>query len=320
MKMPTTYLVTPLKKNSIIEEQIFKKGKQTFSVIKTWSKGVLITESKPISKIVDGKKITQFKSFKFKENRFDYKKKLVLPEDLSENESKGLKKLHKSDDLYGWNLDEYGWKSHKYDYTVIGEYEIKQVPVHQLTLFSSEQELQILPLTKEQVTEFSKNGLPQSLLYELSDSTEVCAPVFDERTSLSIDDEELPDFYEKFKVKYDAALKEANFPKLPKTKKVKSADLRYALVNESWIKRSWYELTIYEDFDFSKLQIHISRDDIFGSDSYVETFSLNYGELDFEFRENYGANSSETYIVDSNGKQTGFEIIDDEEDNEDEDE
>jgi hypothetical protein len=82
--------------------------------------------------------------------------------------------------------------------------------------------------------------------------------------------------------------------------------------NESWIKRSWCELTIYEDFDFSKLQIYISRDDIFGSDSYVETFSLNYGEFDFEFRENYGANSSETYIVDSNGKQTEFEIIDDE--------
>jgi hypothetical protein len=320
MKMPTTYLVTPLKKNSLVNEQIFKKGKHTFTVITTWEKVVLITESVPKNKTVDGKKVTILKEFKFKENRFDYKKKLVLPEDLSENEIKGLKKLFKSDDLYGWKLDESGWKSYKDSYTLFGEYESRHVPVHQLTLFSSEQELQILTLTKEQVTEFSKNGLPQSLLYELSDSTEVCAPVFDERTSLSIDDEELPDFYEKFKIKYDDALKEANFPKLSKSKKVKSADLKYALVQESWIKRSWYELTIYEDFNFSKLQIYISRDDIFGSDSYVETFSLNYDELDFEFRENYGANSSETYIVDSNGKQTGFEIIDDEEDNEDEDE
>ena len=86
---------------------------------------------------------------------------------------------------------------------------------------------------------------------------------------------------------------------------------RICLVNESWIKRSWYELTIYEDFDFSKLKMYISRDCIFGSDAYVETFSLNYDEINFEFRENYGANSSETYIIDSNGKQTGFEIIDD---------
>ena len=311
-KMTTAFLVTPLKNNSIVEEEIFKKGRQTFSVIKTWGKGVLITESIPNSEMIDGIKITAFKNLKFKEDIFDYKKKLVLPENLSDKDSKELNKLFKSDNFHSWNLKKYGWASNEYNYTVLGDFDSIKVPVNQLTLVSSEHELQILYLTKEQVKNYSENGVPQSVIDELSDSTKVCNPVFDERTSLTVDGKELPDFYERFKIKYDEALKEENYPKFSKSKKIKPADLKYALVNVSWIKRSWYELTIYEDFDFSKLKIHISRDSIFGSDDYVETFSLNYDGLELEFRQNYGADSSEIFIVDSNGNETEFEILEDE--------
>ena len=198
--MTTAFLVTPLKNNSIVEEEIFKKGRQTFSVIKTWGKGVLITESIPNSEMIDGIKITAFKNLKFKEDIFDYKKKLVLPENLSDKDSKELNKLFKSDNFHSWNLKKYGWASNEYNYTVLGDFDSIKVPVNQLTLVSSEHELQILYLTKEQVKNYSENGVPQSVIDELSDSTEVCNPVFDERTSLTVDGEEYPDFYEKFKI------------------------------------------------------------------------------------------------------------------------
>jgi hypothetical protein len=294
MNMRTAYLVTTLTKNSIVEEQIFKKGKQTFSLINTWERGVLISETIPKSKVVDGNKVATLKNFKFKENEFDYKKKLVLPDDLSDADSKALKKLFKSDDLKSWNLEEYGWSSSKCNYTLIGEFDYKKIPVHQLTLFCSEKELQIFFLTKTQVNQYSKEGLQQSVLDNFPFSVDVTDPVFDERTLLSVNDEEIPDFFNKFKVKYEKALKNEEFPAISKHKKVKKSELEFAIVTENWIKRSWYELIIYEDFDFSKLKIYISRDNIFGSDSYVETFALNYGDLAFEFQENYGVNSSET--------------------------
>ena len=316
--MHSTFFVTPLNKNALVNEKIFKKGKHTFSVISTYSKCVLIANNIPKSKQVKGLKYTIFKNFDFKEGGSNYKRKLILPDDLDEEESKLLKQLFKSDYIYSWRLKEHGWKSFKETYLLIGEFESIEVPVHRLTLFSSEQELQIMFLSKEQVHEICKNGLPQSLIDELSGESEVSAPVFDERTTLTIDDKEVPDFYKKFKIKYDNARKRKIIFDSSKNIDITSSEHKFALIGENYIKRSWYQLTIYEDFDFSNLDINISRESIFGSDSYLETFSLNYGDLTFEFLENYGVSSSEIYIIDSNGKRITFKIVDDEEEDENE--
>ena len=90
-------------------------------------------------------------NFKFKEDSIDYKKKLILPENLSDKDSKAINKMFKSDNLYSWNLEKYGWASKEHNYKVLGDFNSIKVPVNQLTLVSSEHELKTLYLTKDQV-------------------------------------------------------------------------------------------------------------------------------------------------------------------------
>jgi hypothetical protein len=133
--------------------------------------------------------------------------------------------------------------------------------------------------------------------------------------------EEIPNFQKLFKQKYDQAVKEyeIEFPPSKKSnKKNAKSNLSYAVVGDRWIKRSWYKLTIYEEFDFSKIIIHISRDVLFGQDSYAETFRLSYGDIEFDFYENNGANSDSCELMSSDGKSVGFEVLDEEYDDEDE--
>ncbi len=66
------------------------------------------------------------------------------------------------------------------------------------------------------------------------------------------------------------------------------------------------------NFDFSKLEIYISREQNFGRNSYVEIFSLSYDGKEFEFQENYGANSEEMCLMTSDGKVKDFEILEEE--------
>ncbi len=75
--MKNVYLVMPQKNNSLVKEEIYKKGKLKLSIFTSWKKCVLITDSIPKSKIIDGIKITEFKNIQFKENKFDFKTKLI---------------------------------------------------------------------------------------------------------------------------------------------------------------------------------------------------------------------------------------------------
>ena len=113
---------------------------------------------------------------------------------------------------------------------------------------------------------------------------------------------------------WNEAVKKANLARPSEKKKIKSSELKYAVVGEYWIKRAWYYLIIYEDFDFSKISIDVSRDYVFGSNTFYDTFSLSYDGRYFEFFENYGRNSTNEYIVDGNGKRSDFFVLDDLED------
>ena len=67
-----------------------------------------------------------------------------------------------------------------------------------------------------------------------------------------------------------------------------------------------------EEFDFSKLHIYISRDMIFPTDSYRETFSLGYDDKEFEFYEADGTNADSCSLITSDGKEIGFNLLDEE--------
>ena len=313
--MKNVYLVIPQKNNSLVKEEIYKKGKLKLSISSTWKKCVLITDSIPKSKIIDGIKITEFKNIQFKENEFDFKTKLVLPDELTETEREKLKNIFK--DGFTWMLDSEGWKPSKLVYRLKGEFNAPSVPVHKLTLFTSEIELIHRSITSEEFQDYSKNGMPRSLF---EDSVETSAPIFDDLTSLTIDEVEVPNFQKNFKIQYDLAVKDTAFEPAPFNNKLKTKETHYAVIGESWIKRSWYDLIIYEDFDFSKIEISVSRDYVFGKEICYETFSLLYDKIEFEFRENFGANSSDFSLIDNKGNVTNLNLFDDDDEDEDEDE
>jgi len=253
--MKNVYLLTPQKNNSLVKEVIYKKGKLNLSIFSSWKKCVLILDNIPKSKIIDGIKITEFKNIEFKENKFDFKSKLVLPDELTEVERKKLKNIFK--DGFTWMLDSEGWKPNKLIYRLQGEFNATSVPVHKLTLFTSEIELVHRSITTAEFEDYSKNGMPRSLF---EDSVETSAPIFDDLTSLTIDEVEVPGFQKNFKIKYDIAVKDAAFEPQPDNKKLKTKEIHYSVIGESWIKRSWYDLIIYEAFDFSKIEISVYRD------------------------------------------------------------
>ena len=313
--MKNVYLVMPKKNNSLVKEEIYKKGKLKLSISSTWKKCVLITDNIPKSKIIDGIKITEFKNIQFKENEFDFKTKLVLPDELTETEREKLKNIFK--DGFTWMLDSEGWKPSKLVYRLKGEFNAPSVPVHKLTLFTSEIELIHRSITSEEFQDYSKNGMPRSLF---EDSVETSAPIFDDLTSLTIDEVEVPNFQKNFKIQYDLAVKDTAFEPAPFNNKLKTKETHYAVIGESWIKRSWYDLIIYEDFDFSKIEISVSRDYVFGKEICYETFSLLYDKIEFEFRENFGANSSDFSLIDNKGNVTNLNLFDDDNEDEDEDE
>jgi hypothetical protein len=312
--MATKFLIRPLKINALLQEESYKKGKSTFCIESKWKECLIIVDKKPKSKNIDSKKVTVLNNPKLIDHQYDYKKKLVLSEGMADSDKKLIRKKYRDNDLYSIDDDD-GWKSLKETYTLLGDFEIKEVPVHELTLFTSEVEGLGMSITKKQFDEYRTVGMPYLDFEEFEGSTEYCAPIFNEMTSLSVDDVEISNFQKLFKQKYDQAAKdyEIEFPPNKKSnKKSTKSNLSYAVIGDRWIKRSWYKLTIYEEFDFSKIIIHISRNRLFGQDAHVETFTLSYGDVEFDFYQNDGANSDSYELRSSDGKSVGFEVLDEE--------
>ena len=93
---------------------------------------------------------------------------------------------------------------------------------------------------------------------------------------------------------------------------------RYVALSDRWIKRSWYELNIYEPFDAGKLAVDVEIDEVFGIKDPVEVFQLYYDGVELVFRENYGVNAEDTYLLSSSGERRNFNVL--EEDSSDYDE
>jgi hypothetical protein len=311
--MKNVFLITPKKNNSLLKEEIYKKGKHVFSILTSWKKCVLIVDKVPKPQLIDGVKTTEFANIDFKEGEYDCKQTLMLADKSGDAENKKIRKIFK-DGFYHYSFLDEGWKLHKIVYRLKGELSSQNVPVHKITLCTAQIELVYQVLSKAEFEDFAANGMPQSLYDDAVDNTGF---IFDASTGLSIDDLELQDFQNQFKVKYDKAVEDANFGEAPVSK---AKEIQYAVVGESWTNRSWYDLTIYEDFDFSKIEVVVLRDYVFGKNVCYETFSIMYGESEFEFRENFGADSTDYCLIDSNGNQKDLTLFDDDDDDDDDDE
>ena len=313
--MKNLFLISPQAANALIKEDVYQKGQSKLSIVSKWKKCLILAKSIPKSKTIDGTKSTEFKSIEFKENRSGFTRKLILPTEINKAEALKLKRIFR--DGFTWLIDKEGWKHKKSSYKLSGEFSANSVPVHNLTLATSEIELVHRAITPSEFEDFSKNGMPRSLF---EDSVATSSPIFDDLTSLTIDEVEIPYFTKDFKIKYDLAINKAKFESPASKWDSQNQEIKYAVIGESWIKRSWYDLTIYESFDLSKLNISISRNYIHGKNIYYDTFDLEYDGSEFEFRENWGASSSQFALIDNKGNESNLILFDDEDgDSEDED-
>lgn len=311
--MAKKYIITPKKKNALIQKEFFRKGKKFFYIETVWDKPEIVVNKKPNLKGFNPTEGFLLDTYKFKSGEQDSKSKLIVPENISDIEAKKIKNEFRE---CGYIIDIEGWESAETEIRAFGDLDIKETPYHLITLLSSEIEVLLMKITKDQYNSYLSEGLPQDQYEELEQNAEISGSIYDESTIIDIDGIEIPNFHKFFKPKYIQSVKEHEKKygtKLEsKNKKVK---IEYAIVGEKWIKRSWFTLEIFEKFDINKLNIEISRDVYFGKTDSVDTFSLSYAGNEFEFKENYGANSDDYYLMTSTGKRNHFDIIDsDEED------
>jgi hypothetical protein len=313
LKMAKKYLITPKKQNTLIQKEFYRKGKKFFYIETVWYKPEIVVDKKPNLKAFNPTEGFLLNTFKFKSGELDSKSKLVVPDNIVDTEAKKIKNEYRK---YGYIFDIEGWESAETEIRVFGDLDIEETPYHLITLFSSEIEVLLMKISKDQYQSYLSEGLPQDQYDELEQNAEISGSIYDESTIIDIDGTEIPNFHKLFKPKYIHSVKE--YEKKYGTKlnnKNKKVKIEYAVVGERWIKRSWFTLEIFEEFDISNLKIEISRDVYFGRTDYIDTFSLNYAGKEFEFKENYGADSDDYYLMTSAGERNHFDIIDsDEED------
>jgi hypothetical protein len=249
------------------------------------------------------------------------KGKLIFPENLSEAEVKLIKSEYKKQKSE-YYLNVKGWAAdNNLSYVVYGKFEVKEVPVHKLTLVTSQTELCVMKISEDQFSNYLKNGVPENEYEELDYSTNYSSPVFNTDTgiALDLDGHDVLNFYDLFKLKYNKAVEiyEESHPQI-KTQKI--SDLEFAAVSERFIKRSFYTLTIYEEFDFEKLEIEISKYDNFGSESKTLGFNLSYSGVTsdphFEFYSHEGTDYIDDALISSNGVRYDLSVVESEEDSE----
>ena len=311
--MISLFNVMPNALNAFTRHRVYRKGKRMLSVISTWPRCVLIVDTIPRAQTNVDTKVTEFADVKFYKNENDCDTEIKIPDTFSKAERSRLEKDFKANP---YCLHGDGWDLGETTYYLHGDFETKSVTAHTVTLFTSEVELVYKPLSKKQFKDYAENGMPQS---EFDDSIAESDPIFDELTMLTIDGAEVPDFQSRFKAKYDLAVRVAQADKRDAREATKSQNVAYAVIGESWIKRSWYDLTIYEDFDFSKVDVSVSRFHIFGTGVHRDFFTITYDGFEFEFRENLGANYSEYFLIDSKGNKTDLNLFDDDDDDDDDD-
>lgn len=167
---------------------------------------------------------------------------------------------------------------------------------HRVKLYTAETEYLEMEISKKEFLAFRETGVPEETLEKLEDHMLYCAPFFDERTVLIVDDVEVEGSNLTLADLYEAATLQALSAKTTRKRAKKPA-----LLSERYIKRAWYELNIDENFDIQNISVEA---ELLPGKEWVEdfiTFKICYRGIPLEFAENYGVDSAETFLRDANG-------------------
>ena len=305
--MVCKYIITPKKNKSLSKNTIYKKGKYSFSVTQVWKNCSIIVDKKPVIKKTEKSQYIVLKKFEFKDNEFNFKEKIVFSDNFLIEEKKNIKKLIKNSDLY--LIEDMGWKESKEIFMIVGEFECKKVPVNELTLVAPEIEIIEEKINKNKFNEYKNNGIPFDEYSDIEGNSELCSPVFNDSISLHLNENfDLSNLVRKM---YLEEIEKNEISSL-ESKIKKNKNFGYVVFIERWVKRSWYKLKIYEDFDVNKLSLSSSKFYTYGTNECFETFTLSYDGKEFEFIDNFGADSEDAYLVDNKGECFSFEVLEEE--------
>lgn len=180
-------------------------------------------------------------------------------------------------------------------------------PSRELVLFTSQIEYQCLEISKSEFIDFNESGVLNDTYVEFQDSMDYCEPVYDEITTLLLDDVELKEFNTFMESEFTKYLDSKSLKEAPI--KPKEDSIAYAVAGEKWYKRSLYKMRITENFDAKKLKVTFYRNFHFDG-SFRDTFTLFYYEQQFEFAESYDSNVDIEYLTSSIGQRFDFTVSD----------
>ncbi len=300
--------------NPLVEERVYMNGRRSFKLVHQWKKCVILVDKIPRSRYVDGVKLTTLKKVNFIESEFERKRSFAFSSNVSENDRRKIRRI--ATDSY--TLSKQGWIFKKTRYKLSGGFSHTTVPVRKLTLYASTIEFAQKIIPKNEYDRYLREGISQS---EYEYATVASGPVFDGPYSVSLEIDDAPDqnFNKYFGEKYSRKARESAAISASKSKDNSDGVARYALIGESWTKRSWYELTIYEEFDPSKIEVFVSVTPIFGKRAVLETFSISYNGKEFEYAGGHGESYADCCVSDADGKTEWIEVRNDEDESDDED-
>jgi len=135
---------------------------------------------------------------------------------------------------------------------------------YKLTLCSPQTQISIKTITKKEFKKLTEQAISEEEFEELQDEldgeVEFDYPIYEwveisiNDKVIKIDDAVIDKIYQKAKKKFDK--ENLNTQKTDK-RKLKSDDEKYVIVWDRWFKRSFFELTIQEEFDINKLNFEI---------------------------------------------------------------
>ena len=182
---------------------------------------------------------------------------------------------------------------------------------HILKLYTAETEYLEMAISKKEFQTYSNSGVPEDAIEKLEDHALYCAPFFDERCTMLLDDKEIAKANPVLQKLYDSAL-----DALPDADTVRKPSKKHALISERYVKRAWYGTEIEGKFDPKKLSLKINllpRKDV--SEDFV-SYRLSYDAVELQFEDNFGASSSEMYLRDPEGNLIEAQLESDKDDDE----
>ena len=187
---------------------------------------------------------------------------------------------------------------------------------HKITLFSSQIQICVKAITKNQFSDIKSNGMTYDESCDFfDDCTIVDGAEFHWGSVIDLDGKDLPDSQKLLAVLFKKARKKA----LAVRKKSLASAIKvfpkkqYYAVSIGHIKRSWSNLEIKSAFDPAKLDVLVEITEIVGMSDPVETFQVLYEQSRLVFDVNDGVRNWDNYLVSDTGKIVDFEINDSDE-------